>query len=116
WTGVVAPAGTPPDVIATLNRAVNDGLQSAEMKQNLARFSAIAKAGTPQDFAAFMRSELPKWAELVKLAGATAERTGAGSCEASGEVSFQLVERRSPARAVAVARALVEELLVQERE
>jgi tripartite-type tricarboxylate transporter receptor subunit TctC len=73
WTGVVAPAGTPPDVIATLNRAVNDGLQSAEMKQNLARFSAIAKAGTPQDFAAFMRSELPKWAELVKLAGATAE-------------------------------------------
>jgi tripartite-type tricarboxylate transporter receptor subunit TctC len=73
WTGVVAPAGTPPNVIDTLNRAVNDGLQSAEMKQNLARFSAIVKAGTPQDFAAFMRSELPKWAELVKLAGATAE-------------------------------------------
>jgi tripartite-type tricarboxylate transporter receptor subunit TctC len=73
WTGVVAPAGTPPDVIATLNRAVNDGLQSAEMKQNLGRFSAIARAGTPQDFAAFMRSELPKWAELVRLAGATAE-------------------------------------------
>ena len=73
WTGVVAPAGTPPNVIAALNRAVNDGLQSAEMKQNLARFSAIAKAGTPQDFAAFMRSELPKWAEVVKLAGATAE-------------------------------------------
>jgi tripartite-type tricarboxylate transporter receptor subunit TctC len=73
WTGVVAPAGTPPNVIDTLNRAVNEGLQSAEMKQNLARFSAIAKDGTPQDFAAFMRSELPKWAELVKLAGATAE-------------------------------------------
>ena len=73
WTGVVAPAGTPREVVDTLNRAINDGLQSAEMKENLIRFSAIAKAGTPQDFAAFMRSELPKWAELVKLAGATAE-------------------------------------------
>jgi tripartite-type tricarboxylate transporter receptor subunit TctC len=73
WTGVVAPAGTPADVVNTLNRAINAGLQSPEMKENLARFSAIAEAGTPQDFAAFMRSELPKWAELVKLAGATAE-------------------------------------------
>jgi len=73
WTGVVAPAGTPADVVNTLNRAINEGLQSPEMKENLARFSAIAKAGTPQDFAAFMRSELPKWAELVKLASATPE-------------------------------------------
>src|SRR5262249_4967829 len=72
-TGVARPAGTPREVVDTLNRAINDGLQSAEMKENLIRFSAIAKAGTPQDFAAFMRSELPKWAELVKLAGATAE-------------------------------------------
>ena len=73
WTGVVAPAGTPRDVVDILNRAINEGLQSADMKENLIRFSAIAKAGTPQDFAAFMRSELAKWAELVKLAGATAE-------------------------------------------
>ena len=73
WTGVVAPAGTPADVVDTLNRAINAGLQSPEMKDNLARFSAIAKPGTPQDFAAFIGSELPKWAALVKLSGATAE-------------------------------------------
>jgi tripartite-type tricarboxylate transporter receptor subunit TctC len=73
WTGVVAPAGTPPDVVNTLNRAINDGLRSAEMTQNLVRFSAVAKPGTPQDFANFLRSELPKWAELVTIAGATAE-------------------------------------------
>ena len=73
WTGVVAPAGTPSDVVDTLNRAINEGLQSAEMRENLARFSAIANPGTPKDFAVFMRSELPKWAELVKLSGATAE-------------------------------------------
>jgi len=73
WTGVVAPAGTPPDVVNTLNRAINDGLRSAEMTQNLVRFSAVAKPGTPQDFANFLRSELAKWAELVTIAGATAE-------------------------------------------
>jgi tripartite-type tricarboxylate transporter receptor subunit TctC len=73
WTGVVAPAGTPADVVNTLNRAIKDGLRSPEMTQNLARFSAIAKPGTPQDFAQFLRSELAKWGELVKIAGATAE-------------------------------------------
>ena len=73
WTAVVAPAGTPPDVINTLNRAINGALRSAEMTENLARFSAIAKTGTPQDFANFLRSELVKWGDLVKIAGATAE-------------------------------------------
>jgi len=66
-------AGTPADVVNRLNRAINEGLQSAQMKENLARFSAIAKPGTPQDFANFLRDELVKWAELVKIAGATAE-------------------------------------------
>ena len=70
WTGVVAPAGTPPDIVAKLNRAINDGLKSPEMKTGLERFSAIAKPGSPQDFTAFMQSELPKWAGLVKLSGA----------------------------------------------
>jgi tripartite-type tricarboxylate transporter receptor subunit TctC len=73
WTGVVAPAGTPAELVNTLNRAIDEALRSVEVTENLARFSAIAKAGTPQDFAAFMRSDLPKWAGLVKLAGAAAE-------------------------------------------
>jgi len=73
WTGVVAPAGTPAAIIETLNRAINAALASAEMREHLARFSAIAKPGTPQDFAAFMASELARWADLVQLSGATAE-------------------------------------------
>jgi tripartite-type tricarboxylate transporter receptor subunit TctC len=73
WTGVVAPAGTPPEIVDTLNRAINAGLQSEEMKANLAKFSAIAKPGTPAEFAAFMRDQLVRWAELVQLSGATAE-------------------------------------------
>jgi tripartite-type tricarboxylate transporter receptor subunit TctC len=70
---VVAPAGTSAEVVETLNRAINDGLRSAEMQENLARFSAIVKPGSPADFAAFIAAELPKWADLVALSGATAE-------------------------------------------
>ena len=73
WTGVVAPIGTPPEIIRKLNAAINEGVQSAEMKANLARFSAIPKAGSPQDFAAFLGEEMPKWAAIVKLSGAKVE-------------------------------------------
>jgi tripartite-type tricarboxylate transporter receptor subunit TctC len=73
WTGVAAPAGTPAEVVETLNRAINDGLRSAEMQENLARFSAIVKPGSPADFATFIAAELPKWSDLVALSGATAE-------------------------------------------
>ncbi len=70
WTGVVAPAGTPPEIIARLNAAINEGLASQDAQANLARFSAIAKIGTSQDFTVFLADEMRKWADLVKLAGA----------------------------------------------
>jgi tripartite-type tricarboxylate transporter receptor subunit TctC len=73
WTGLVAPAGTPPEIVEVLNHTINAGLQSDEMRANLAKFSAIAKPGTPADFAAFMRAQLSAWAGLVQLSGATAE-------------------------------------------
>jgi len=70
WTGVVAPVGTPPAVIAKLNAAINNGLDTAETKTNLEKFSAIAKPGSPQEFSTFLADEMAKWAEIVKLAGA----------------------------------------------
>jgi tripartite-type tricarboxylate transporter receptor subunit TctC len=70
WTGVVAPAGTPAPIVAKLNAAINEGLKTPELRASLARLSSIPKVGTPQDFAAFLAAEVPKWAELVKLAGA----------------------------------------------
>jgi tripartite-type tricarboxylate transporter receptor subunit TctC len=73
WTGVVAPAGTPAPIIGKLNSVINEGLRSAEMKANLAKFSAIAQPGSPQDFAAFLAVELPKWAHIVRLSGAKPE-------------------------------------------
>jgi tripartite-type tricarboxylate transporter receptor subunit TctC len=70
WTGVLAPAGTPAAVIGTLNRAINESLATTEAKAGLARFSAIAQTGSPQEFGAFIAGELPKWAAIVKVAGA----------------------------------------------
>jgi tripartite-type tricarboxylate transporter receptor subunit TctC len=73
WTGVGAPAGTPAAIVAKLNAAINDGLRAPESKATLAKFSAIADTGTPADFGAFLAHEIPRWAELVKLAGAKVE-------------------------------------------
>ena len=74
WTGVAAPAGTPAPIINMLNRAINQALASAEAKAGLARFSAIAQTGSPQEFGALISSELPKWAAIVKLSGARIEQ------------------------------------------
>jgi tripartite-type tricarboxylate transporter receptor subunit TctC len=73
WTGVVAPAGTPAAIVNMLNRSINESLSSAEAKAGLARFSAIAQTGSPQDFAKLVASELPKWAAIVKLSGAAVQ-------------------------------------------
>ncbi|MBX9842557.1 MAG: tripartite tricarboxylate transporter substrate binding protein [Xanthobacteraceae bacterium] len=73
WTGVVAPKGTPAPVIARLNAAINEGLKTEEIKAALTKFSALPKAGSPQEFDAFLREQLPKWASMVKLAGAKGE-------------------------------------------
>jgi tripartite-type tricarboxylate transporter receptor subunit TctC len=70
WTGVMAPTGTPAAIVTMLNRSINESLGSAEAKAGLARFSAIAQTSSPQEFAQFIESELPKWAAIVKLAGA----------------------------------------------
>ena len=80
WTGVVAPKGTPAPIVAKLNAAINEGLQTDEIKAALARFSALPKAGSPQEFEAFLREQLPKWASMVKLAGAK----GRVMCETAG--------------------------------
>jgi len=73
WTGVLAPAGTPAAVVSKLNAAINQGLQSPEIKDNFARFSAEAKIGSSQDFADFIAAEAPKWAALVKASAAKLE-------------------------------------------
>jgi len=52
---------------------INEGLRSPEMKTSFAKVSAIAQPGSPEDFAAFLKVELPKWAHIVQISGAKAE-------------------------------------------
>ncbi|MGA2944791.1 MAG: tripartite tricarboxylate transporter substrate binding protein [Xanthobacteraceae bacterium] len=70
WTSLVAPVGTPPEIIIKLNAAVNEGLQSKAMKDNLDKFSAIAKVGSPEDFRKFLADQTRRWGALVKAADA----------------------------------------------
>ena len=70
WWGLVAPAGTPPDVVAKLNKAFVEALNSPEAKTRFATLMAEPVASTPEQFGAFMKSELAKYEKVVKASGA----------------------------------------------
>jgi tripartite-type tricarboxylate transporter receptor subunit TctC len=73
WWGLVATKGTPPEIINTLNRAVVKGLNTADMKNFLSNMGVEPAGSTPQEFAAFIKSEMAKWAKVVKESGARAD-------------------------------------------
>ncbi|MGC4395273.1 Bug family tripartite tricarboxylate transporter substrate binding protein [Hydrogenophaga sp. T2] len=70
WWGLVAPAGTPADVVAQLNAAFNKALQSADVKAKFAALMAEPTPTTPQAFGDFMNRERAKYERVVKLSGA----------------------------------------------
>lgn len=69
WLRIAAPAGTPQDIVATLNSAIRQALQSAEIKQTLLSNGADAVGDSPEQFTAYVRSKTAKWAKLVVEAG-----------------------------------------------
>ena len=68
-TGVVAPAGTPPAIVAKLNGLINDGLKTDAMRATLAKFGSEPRISSPADFSAFMIAESRKWGSVAKAAG-----------------------------------------------
>ena len=89
WTGILAPAGTPPDIVGKLNAAINEGLSSADMKQSLAKFNVEPNIASPQEFSTFLAAEARKWADIVK------------ATEHQGRVSSsRMSSTRSPAMTV----------------
>jgi tripartite-type tricarboxylate transporter receptor subunit TctC len=70
WYGLLAPAGTPPDLIAKWNADVTKILSAPEMRERLATQGAEAAPDSPADFAKFIASELVKYAKIVKASGA----------------------------------------------
>ncbi len=70
WFGILAPAGTPPAIIAKVNAEVAKWLASPEGKDKLVAIGANAGGGSPEDFARHIQAETAKWAKVVKESGA----------------------------------------------
>lgn len=69
WYGIATQGATPKDVIAKLNQDIGRVLDSSEMRQRLAAEGAEARGGSPEEFAAFFRAEIDKWARVIAAAG-----------------------------------------------
>ena len=70
WFGLLAPAGTPPDIVNKIQQEVAKSLGTAAIKEKMLAQGAIPSGNTPQEFAKFIDSEHRKWAQVVKASGA----------------------------------------------
>ncbi len=73
WFGMGAPIKTPPEVIATLNKAITEVLADPKMKARLAELGGTEMGGTPADFGKIVASETEKWKKVVEFSGASVE-------------------------------------------
>jgi tripartite-type tricarboxylate transporter receptor subunit TctC len=73
WLGVVAPAGTPPDIVKRLNTAFRESMDPPETRARLATLGAEIKIGTPEDFRQMLAKELALWTNVVKDANIKVE-------------------------------------------
>jgi tripartite-type tricarboxylate transporter receptor subunit TctC len=74
WHGLVAPAGTPPQVIAALHDAAVKALHDPGVEASLGKLGVDIVADTPKEFQAYIDSEIPKWTAIVKASGATLDK------------------------------------------
>jgi len=73
WYGVLAPTGTPMEIVNLLNVAIMKLMQSPDMKQRMAESGSLAVGSTREAFAKHLALELTKWARVIKASGATAD-------------------------------------------
>ena len=74
WHGLVAPAGTPPQVIALLHDAAVKALNDPGVQASLGKLGVDIVGDTPQEFQTYIKSEIPKWTAIVKASGATMDK------------------------------------------
>jgi tripartite-type tricarboxylate transporter receptor subunit TctC len=74
WYGMVAPAGTPPPIVVTLNRIATEAMADPTVKERLASQGAELIGDTPEHFASFIDAEIAKWAKVIKDAGVPTEK------------------------------------------
>jgi tripartite-type tricarboxylate transporter receptor subunit TctC len=73
WNGILAPAGTPPDILAQLARAIAASLQVEELTARFRQLGVEPRSDTPDEFARFLTAAVATWGELVRLSGARNE-------------------------------------------
>jgi len=73
WQGLVGPKGLPADLVATLSKACNQALTDPEIKEKITSQGNEVVGGTPEQFAALIRTESPRWGRVVREAGITPE-------------------------------------------
>ncbi|WCM90286.1 Bug family tripartite tricarboxylate transporter substrate binding protein [Acidovorax sp. NCPPB 3576] len=71
WYGVLAPAGTPAPIVQQLNKAINQALAQPDVAEKLRSEGGDVLGGTPEKFGALLKSEVPRWAKIVKDSGAS---------------------------------------------
>jgi tripartite-type tricarboxylate transporter receptor subunit TctC len=69
WNALFAPAGTPPEIVKTLNSALQEILADADVKKRLIGLGIEARASTPQEIAARLKSDIDKWQKVIEKAG-----------------------------------------------
>jgi tripartite-type tricarboxylate transporter receptor subunit TctC len=74
WYGMVAPAGTPAAIVATLNRIATEAMRDPAVKEKLASQGAELVGDTPEQFRGFIDAEIKKWAKVIKDAGVATEK------------------------------------------
>ncbi|WP_114972670.1 Bug family tripartite tricarboxylate transporter substrate binding protein [Rhodoferax ferrireducens] len=70
WFGFVAPTAVPKDIVVRLNTEINKALQSADVKKKLGEQGADVLGGTPEQFSALIKSDIARWAPIIKESGA----------------------------------------------
>jgi tripartite-type tricarboxylate transporter receptor subunit TctC len=70
WWGLVAPAGTPPQIVQQLSAEVNRVVNLPEVREKLLAVAVEPTTATPEQFSAFIAAEIPRWARLVQTSGA----------------------------------------------
>jgi len=73
WQGVVAPPGTPREIVARLNAEIGRILATPEMRDKLGNQGADVRTNSPEEFAVFIRAEKDRWAKVVKDANVKVE-------------------------------------------
>ena len=73
WSGLLAPAGVPEDVVRKLNGTLNDVLRTGELKESMAKLGLQPKGGSPREFAGFLDDEKAAWANAVAITGVKLE-------------------------------------------